>query len=108
MPSRLRGQAGLRIVIGLHGLGVVQLRGSQSDGRRLGPRFDDLRQDLLFAARCGLDRLDQVADQVVAALVLGLEVRELGVHLLFGGGHAVEAATGQRQRGERRQDAKTT
>ena len=77
---------GFRIV---HGVGVDLHRG------RLGARFGDADQHVLFLLGEALHRVDEVGNQVGAPLVLVDHLGPGALHLLVGGLQLVVAATAQ-------------
>src|SRR3546814_4107796 len=72
--------------------------------RRRGARLDHALERRLFDLRRALRGFDEVGDQVGAPLIGGLDIRPLGLCSLFLGGNAVDAAGGQRQRGNRSEE----
>ena len=75
--------------------GSLRSLGVQLHAAGIGARLRHLDQDGAFLLGVALHRLDEVGNQVGAALIVGLQVAPLGVDLLLGGGDAVEAATGE-------------
>ena len=91
------------------GLGRVERRDLGRIGqigraeRRLGgagTRLADPDQDTAFLRGGGLHRLDQIADQVAAALVIGLDVGEAGVDILLRGRDRIQPAAGKADGGD--------
>ncbi|KAK0366482.1 hypothetical protein LTR94_003054 [Friedmanniomyces endolithicus] len=83
--------------------GIGQVGGVDLDRGRLGAGFGHGGQRRLFLLAGGLDRGDEVAGQVGAALILRLDVSPFGLGIFLGSGDAVDAAGGQRKRAHDRQ-----
>ena len=81
--------------------------GVELDAAGIGAGLRDLDQHAAFLLGIALHRLDQVGDEVGAALIVGLQVAPLGVDLLLGGRNAVEPAAGEAERGKRSKQTKT-
>src|SRR6185312_3832781 len=95
------GEAGLALLELLESFGVLQGLGRHRDLRRLGARLDHGLQRVLFVAGIAFDRLDQIGDEVGAALVLVLHFAEGGLGVFLVGRDRVEAAAGKQRQHER-------
>ena len=74
---------------------VVQRARIDLDRSGLGPRLNHRCEGGLFLFGRPLDRLDQIGDQVGAALILVLHLRPCRLDLLIEGGNGVDPAPGQ-------------
>ncbi len=84
--------------------GVGEILGVDLYRCRLGARLRDLHQRVLFLLAGRLHGGDQIADQVGAALILGLNIGPFGFGRFLRSGDAVDAAGGQRKGGQQRQE----
>jgi hypothetical protein len=81
--------------------GIVDQLGGGLNGAHLGASLGDAQQHRTAPARRSLDRIDQIGNQVGAALVLIQHLRPGGLDLLILGLDGVVAATGQQNAGDR-------
>ena len=73
-------------------VGIGQLRGVDSYGCRLGARFDDGGEHILFLLGIALHRRDQIGDEIGTPLILILHIGPFGLGLLLERGNRIVAA----------------
>src|SRR6185295_19509467 len=86
---------------------IVEIARGQLDPARIGAGLGDRDQDAALLLGIALHRLDEIGNEVGAALIIGLEVAPGRVNLLLRGRDAVEPAAGEAERGERCKQTKT-
>ena len=82
-PPQRAGELALRLLEFLERLGVGEDVGRNLHLRRLGARLDDLGQHLAFLSGIALHRLDQIGDEVGAALILVQDLAPRGLGLFL-------------------------
>ena len=102
----------LRLLEFLEGVGIGEDVRRQRHLRRLGAGLDHLGQHLALLRGIALHRLDQIGNEVGAALILVQHLAPGGLGPLLQGGDGVDAAAGERQSGDRQsqrtdEDART-
>src|SRR5947209_1544361 len=102
-PRQRAGELALRLLEFLEGGGIVQHVLRSLHAADLGARVGDAEQHVLFLLRKALDGIDQVRDQVGAALILIDDFGPARLDLLVLALDRVISAIGQAQRRQRRQ-----